>query len=743
MEIRVHSRFTRLCLANGYLISAQLLRAVLLTVAAFSMAVASACHASVAHLPQQNRWVLETNRTACVLGVDGDGRLRNLYWGAKLQDHDYRSGEFRARFEYPAWGGGLMHESCFKATFADGVRDVVFKYVSHDVREDGLTITLKDIGYDLWVDLVYRVHEGTDLIEKWSVIRNKSSRDVVLESAQSGVWHFPEGREYRLTHLAGRWGKETQVIREPVRQGKKILESRIGKTSHQENPWFAIDAEGLATENHGAVWFGALGWSGNWRLTFERDERDHVQVVGGYNPFDFEWPLKSGEQLKTPPFYGGYTGGGFGEASRLMHRLIRDEILSGGAHPELRRVMYNHWYSTTFDVSEASLRPVVEKAASLGVELFVMDDGWFGKRNDSKAGLGDWVPNPEKFPEGLGPLIRNVESHGMKFGIWVEPEMVNPDSDLYRSHPNWVINFPGRPRTLMRHQLQLNIARDEVREHLFQVLDTLLTENRIDYVKWDMNRYMSEPGWPEVAPGEQRKLYVKYIWNLYHLFDRLREKHPNVVWETCSGGGGRVDLGILERSEQAWTSDNTDPLDRLKIQEGFTFAYPPKAMMGWVTDVPNHMNGRVTSLEYRFLVSMMGSFGLSVNFDRHWTEEDLVQARQLIALYKQIRETVQHGDLFRLMSPREGSLTAAEYVSGDGSQVAVFVFLHSRQFGDRTLPVRLQGLDSDACYVVEREAGSKLPGKQRTFSGAYLENRGLSLDLGGDFDASLIVLKRQ
>jgi len=699
------------------------------------------CLASVSYYPAANRWALETANTSYLLGVNSDGRLECLYWGMKLGEGDYRSGVFREQDEYPAWGGGLTTEPALKATFPDGVRDLSLKYLSHNLTDDLLTITLKDIGYDLLVDLEYRVFPSRDILAKRAVIRNQTGKPVVLESAQSAVWNLPEGTDYRMTYLVGRWGNETQVTQEELRQGRKIIESRIGKTSHMANPWFAMDA-GDADETDGRVWFGALGWSGNWSFVAEKDEGGRVRLVGGYNPFDFDYCLAAGETLDTPLFYGGFTSSGFGEASRILHRFIRGEILPVSSRTQLLPVMYNHWYSTTFDVSEASLTPVAEQAAKLGIEIFVMDDGWFGARNDDRAGLGDWFPNPQKFPQGLGPLIRRVNDLGMKFGIWVEPEMVNPDSDLFRAHPDWIINFPGRPKTQMRNQYNLNLARTEVREYLFGVLDKLLSENHIEYVKWDMNRHFSEPGWPEAGPDNQRRLYVEYVRNLYDLFDRLRAKHPRVIWETCSGGGGRIDLGILKRAEQAWTSDNTDPFDRLRIQEGFTYAYPPKIMMSWVTDSPDSMNRRSTSLDYRFLVSMMGSLGISVNFNQGWTPDDLVRSRELISYYKSIRPSVQEGDLYRLASPRTGDLTALNYVSPASGQVVVFAFRHSQQFRKEAPPVRLQGLEEAARYRVSGQANDRLLGSQKEFSGAYLMEQGLRFGLRGDFDAASVTLDR-
>ncbi|MDX2152570.1 MAG: alpha-galactosidase [Bryobacteraceae bacterium] len=703
--------------------------------------------AGVRHLADRSLFVLETERTSYVVGVNESKQVQLVYWGAKVADSDLsaarRSGGFAfensdgmSAEEYAGFGGLRFVEPALKATFADGVRDVVLRYVSHEIKGETLEIRVKDIERALDVSLVYTAYPAQDIIKRSARITNRTPGKVVLESAQSATWHVPQGR-YRLSYLTGRWAGETNLVREPVNPGKKILESRRGNTSHQFNPWFALDES--ATETAGNVWFGALGWSGNWKIVVERTPNDATQVTGGYNDFDFAYPLAAGESLETPPFYGGFSGAGFGAASRLMHRFERSQLAPDRAAPKPRPVLYNSWEATEFHVTEEGQKALATKAAKLGVELFVMDDGWFGARDHDRAGLGDWFVNKKKFPNGLKPLISHVQSLGMKFGIWVEPEMINPDSDLYRAHPDWVIHFPGRPRTETRNQLILNMAREDVKEHIFKVLDALLTENDIAFIKWDMNRHVTEPGWPAVAPSEQRKIWVQYVRNVYEIIDRLRAKHPKLEIESCSGGGGRVDYGILTRVDQVWTSDNTEAFDRLKIQEGFSFAYSPKVMMDWVTDVPN-MNGRVTPLAYRFHVAMQGSLGIGGDLNK-WPEQDLGLAAKMVELYKSIRGTVQEGELYRLHSPREGALTANFYVSPDGKRGVLFAFLDHQQFRRMLPPLSLKGLDAKASYRV-RSFDKKLMGSKETQSGAWLMNRGLDLRLGGDYDSTVVVFER-
>jgi alpha-galactosidase len=696
-------------------------------------------------------WLLTTAHSSYAMGVAEDGALRNLYWGAPLWRIDDLAAPARRRDlssfdprqmleneEFPGWGGPRFYEPSLKVTRADGNRDLVLKYVSHRAADNGVDITLRDIRDAIEVTLHYRVYPAQGVISRHATIHNGTSAPITLESAQSGAWYLPAGDGYQLTYLTGRWAAETQVNHEPIHEGMKVLESRKGHTSHNVNPWFAIDG-GDASEESGRVWFGALAWSGNWRITVEQTAYRQVRVTGGLNTFDFAYPLAAGESLDTPVFYAGFSEHGFGGASRMLHRFEREQILPGGATSRLRPVLYNSWEATTFRVDEPGQKALAEKAAKLGVELFVMDDGWFGARNNDRAGLGDWTVNPQKFPQGLKPLIDHVNSLGMDFGLWVEPEMVNADSDLYRKHPDWVIGFEGRPRSELRNQMVLNLARSDVRDYIFGVLDRLATEYNVRYFKWDMNRAVSEPGWPDAGPTGGRKLWVDYVRNLYDIIDRLRAKHPKLEIESCSGGGGRVDLGILRRVEEVWPSDNTEAFDRLRIQEGFSMAYAPKIMSAWVTDVPN-MNGRSAPLMFRFLTAMQGALGIGANLNK-WTAQDEKVAGQMIALYKRVRPTVQAGELYRLFSPRAGDFTANEYVAGDGKQAVVFAFRHSQQYNTAVPTVRLRGLDPQALYKVDATEG-KLLDRQQQVSGAYLMSVGLNLNLRADYDAAAVVLER-
>jgi alpha-galactosidase len=698
---------------------------------------------------------LDAGETTYSFGVNDKGELQTIYWGGRLVGNEQiaspRAGREAASFdssanttpkEYAGWGGGLYVEPALKVSFANGNRDLELRYFSDTQDAGNLTVVLKDISEDVYVQLHYSIDPATGIVGRSSTIENKTRTPVTVQQAAAATWNLPHADDYTLRYLTGRWAGEWQLQQRPVQPGATILESRRGSTGHQNNPWFAIQRGATSDEESGEVWFGALAWSGSWRITVEQDQVRQVRVTGGYNPFDFSYKLAPGEKLDTPVFYAGHTAHGMGEASRLMHRFELAKILPQAPKPRPRPVIYNSWEATGFAVDEPGQTALAEKAAGIGVERFVMDDGWFGARNTDRAGLGDWTVNSTKFPHGLRPLIDKVHALGMDFGLWVEPEMVNPDSDLYRKHPDWVLNFPGRPQTEGRNQLVLNLARPDVRAYVYGFLDKLLAENQIAFLKWDYNRNWSEPGWPAVAADEQQKVYVEYVRNLYSILHDLRQKHPGVEIESCSGGGGRVDLGILSFTDEVWPSDNTDPFDRLRIQDGFTYAYTPGVMMAWVTDSPNWVNNRTTSVAYRFLSSMQGSLGVGANLNK-WSDSDFATAKDLIASYKRVRETVQHGNLFRLISPENGSeFSATETVAQDGHEAVFFAFLHSSSMFYPYPRIFLKGLQPSAQYRASAISGALVKGSPETASGAYWMEHGAEVDLRGDFQAAAFRLER-
>jgi len=688
---------------------------------------------------------LDGGHVTYALGVDDKGYLQPLYWGPEIDAQaplqarvstelsGFDPAGMQTAQEFPGQGEGLVTDPGIKVTFADGNRDLVLKYRAHRIEGAVLAIELADIARPLSVTLRYAIDESTGVVTRSATVRNDGRQPVRVEALASATLTLPGASDYRLHFLSGRHAAEWSQHTVPLSPALTVLESRRGSVGHGNQPWLAISRQGQTTEEAGPVWFGALGWSGSFRLSAQADNIGRVRVAAGFNSYDFAWSLKPGEALDTPPFYAGFSPGGFGGASRAFHRFQMARIIPGGERAPLRPVLYNSWEATAFDVTAEGQMKLAERAAGLGVERFVVDDGWFGERHDDKAGLGDWTVNPRKFPQGLKPLIDKVHALGMSFGLWFEPEMVNRDSALYRAHPDWVLNFPGRPRTEGRNQLVLNLARTDVRDHLLGVLDKLLRENDIQFIKWDYNRNWTEPGWPE-AGADQQRVYVDYVRNLYHILAELRRRHPGVEIETCSGGGGRIDTGIMALTDQAWTSDNTDPFDRLGIQDGFTMAYAPAVMMAWVTDAPNWANGRTTSLDFRFLSAMQGGLGIGADLTK-WNDAEAATAGRWIAAYKGIRATVQRGDLYRLVRPVSGAdQTATFYVAPDRGQAVLFAMQRGSQWKDQWAPLRLAGLDPARTYAVRVLGGGPLPeGVPARASGAWWMNQGLNLRLRGDY----------
>jgi alpha-galactosidase len=730
-------------------------------------------------------WLLRMRSTAYAFGLAEDGAaLRHLYWGpdvprqavAGLLDdarreppgQRYRTWALERPDEYVPWGGLRFDEPSLKAEFADGTRAVEWRYAGQRVSRDGAAVTLEvdlaDTEYDLAVTLAYRVYDGFDVLERWAALRNTGAADpIVIRQAHAANWWLPPRERWRLRYLHGNWGAETQLAEAALGPGKFVLESRRGTTSHQFSPWFSLDPGAAATEESGEVWSGELAWSGSWKLVFELTSAGRLHVGGGWNEFDWSQHVAPGQALVLPSFAALHTSCGFGGASREWHAWQRACVLGRGdrtglvtprwharsrepaaaapaaaapAGPALRPVLYNSWEATSFAVTQEGQERLAEIAARIGVECFVVDDGWFRGRHHDHAGLGDWTVDRSKFPRGLGPLARRVSELGLRFGIWVEPEMVNPDSDLYRAHPDWVYHFGRRTRSQRRNQLVLNLARPDVADYLYQALDRLLSGDDIQFVKWDMNRPFSEPGWPAEAGRDPERAWVEHVRSLYAIIDALRAAHPGVDFESCSGGGGRADLGILGRVEQVWTSDNTDAWDRVAIQEGFTQAYAPSVMMAWVTDSPNFLTGRRLPMSFRFHVAMAGSLGIGADLTR-WTEAEAAEAAALVAVYKQVRPVVQRGLLYRLASARADPLGAHQYVTADGAEAVVLAWWGPGQCGPGLPRLRLAGLADGARYLD--------PATGARHWGAALAGSGLDLPAGpeSDFGSALVRLVRQ
>ncbi|MCR5762258.1 MAG: alpha-galactosidase [Treponema sp.] len=565
-------------------------------------------------------------------------------------------------------------------------------YVSDDSEADTLEIDLKDPNTGLLVTLSYTVWKSLDVICRHAVFKC-GSKPLSLRKALSASIDFPHSR-YKMMQLSGAHARERHVILRNLVPGMQGIESRRGMSSHQQNPFLALLSDKTGESNGEAFGFN-LVYSGNFLAQIEVDQWGMARLQMGINPFNFDWKLKDGEEFCTPEVVMVRSESGIGGMSRTFHDLYRKNLCRGKWRDAERPVVINNWEATYFNFDVKKLFSLADTAAKEGVELFVLDDGWFGKRNDDRSSLGDWIVNKGKLPNGLEEVSDGIHKRGMKFGLWFEPEMISPDSDLYRSHPDWAFHVEGRNPVLGRHQLVLNLGKEEVVDYLLERLSDILSTAHIDYVKWDFNRSVSD-----MYLNASHKFYL----GLYRLLGILTSRFPEVLFESCSGGGGRFDAGILYYMPQTWTSDNTDALSRIPIQMGTSLVYPASAMSCHVSAVPNHQVGRLTSLSSRGHVAMAGTFGYELDLNL-LSELELAEIKSQIAWYKKIRGTVQFGDLYRIECPwnytaaaESSRYSAWEHVSKDKKQAVVTIVWQYAEANPEYINVPLQGLDPDAKY---------------------------------------------
>ncbi|MEU5363946.1 alpha-galactosidase [Streptomyces sp. NPDC005925] len=692
--------------------------------------------------------LLRTAASCYVLRLDtAAGTVRHIHWGAPLPladaarlpdwaDHDNSfAGRLDGVEEYPVEGGARFGTPALEVRFADGSSPVEPQVEGVRIVDEGhLAVSLRDRARPLAWELHYRVPPGADVIERWTELTHTAGPDapalLVLRCA-SAHWPMPPRHAWRLSSVHGGWSSESRLERSVPAVGETTLTSRRGHTGHHANPWVMLDP-GHTGEEYGEVWATALATSGSWRLTIQRTAAGRVGVVASRGHEGVGVSLEPGQRHRTPVSVAAYATGGFGGASRAFHTYVRRHVLP---HPhETRPVLYNSWEATSFEVSEENQRALARRAAALGAELFVVDDGWFAGRDDDRSGLGDWTPHRRRFPRGLRPLADEVHGLGMAFGLWVEPEMVNADSDLYRRHPDWVLHLPDRSPTELRHQLVLDFSRQDVTDWAYGRLRELVDANDVDFLKWDFNRSFTEAG-VHAGGRDARRVYVEHAEGLNRLLDRLRADVPHLRVESCAGGGGRIDLSILRRTDQVWTSDNTDAVDRLTIHHGFSQVYPAAVMSAWVTDSPNPLTGRKVPLRFRFHCAMAGVLGIGGDLTR-WTPEETHEAERLVTLYKDIRDLVQHGHQYRLLAPGDGPLTAVQYADAEAERVVVFLWRPTTSFTSAHPPLRLRGLDATAGYRDE-DTGAQ-------WSGATLTGFGLPLpDMPpGDCSSAVVRLRR-
>lgn len=699
--------------------------------------------------------LLHAGGTGYVLRVDGAaGTVRLVHWGAPLpledalalREPDFVGSSFHSPLdgteELALEGQVRFALPALDVRYADGTSSVEPAVDGYGVREDGdsaqLTVSLRDAGRPLKWELHYRVRGDCPVIERWTEILHTGTPQeppLSLVRHAAAQWNLPVLPAYRMSSVHGQWAGEFQLRRTPLAVGETTLTSRRGHTGHQSNPWLALDA-GDATEECGEVWTVALATAGSWRMTAVRSAEGRCSVLGGSGHEGVEISLSPGESWTTPVSTGQYTPGGFGGASRAYHAYVREHVLP--APGERRPVLYNSWEATAFDVTFDGQRELAELAARVGAELFVVDDGWFGARDSDRAGLGDWTPRPSAFPDGLRPLADHVHGLGMRFGLWVEPEMVSPDSDLFRERPGWVLHLPDRTAHTLRNQLVLDFSRPEVTDWALDWLLRTVDACGVDFLKWDFNRSFTEAGSVGRRP-DGRRIFIEHALGAHRVLDRLRAARPALRIETCSGGGGRVDLASLAHTDQAWASDNTDAVDRLSIQYGFSQLYPAQVMGAWVTDSPNPHTGRAVPLRFRLHSAMAGALGIGGDLTR-WPESDLNETTEYIARYKAVRSTIQTGDLYRLGSPADGS-HCAQYVARDGGESVVLQWRPGP--AERTaLPrLKLRGLDPNAVYRIDDDSGAVPAGTKHR--GAALAAYGVAAQLPpGGYASRMLTLRR-
>ena len=675
-----------------------------------------------------NIFILETENTHYVIGIDETGYNHHIHWGKKCNPDDYyiiTVGDENSNHtmldeykqEITPYGQTMYRDCDIKAEFDDKCREINLKYIGSSSTDDTLSLTFSDKYYPLEITLHYQIFDGLDIIKRYTTLRNTGAGRIDFEKISSAQFSLPSVKPYTFRNTNGAWGGEFIETNTVLDGGYAVFETRKGASNHNNSPYFI--AYQNADEHSGDVYFASLAYSGNFKVSCSRDLYGISRVILGMNDFDFSHTLNSGESFDTPPVYCGHTQG-FGDMTRQMNRFCVQHLLPKQFNQETLPVLYNSWEATGFAVNAKQQIELAKLAAKMGVELFVMDDGWFGQRKDDHAGLGDWYVNEEKFPNGLDELINAVNELGMDFGIWVEPEMVNADSDLFRKHPEWSYHYPHREACELRNQLVLNMTREDVQNYIFKMLDELLSKHNIKYIKWDMNRPFSETG----AENLQNPKMYSYLHTMavYNIVDRLKEKHPDVAIESCASGGGRCDLGALSHYDQAWTSDNTDGIDRMTIQKGYSLLRPAKTMRAWVTDIEGI--NKPCSLDFRFAVAMQGSLGIGGDLTKY-NDEDLEICRKNIAFYKTFRDIVQFGDLYRILDIERDEVLLNQYVTADKSKSVAFLLANGTRFYKKRMPVRFDGLDNCRNYRLT------IDGKTYEKSGAYLMNCGIILQIRG------------
>ena len=694
---------------------------------------------------------LDTATSSYIFEIYEENYIVHLYYGAKIPDCNVTQLKYRGSFpsfspnninvsdpmfspdvtplEYSGEGTGDFRSAAVAVRNADGNNSTDFRYKSHKiyggkpaieglpalyVENDADAQTLELLAEDsvtgVQAVLYYTVFENLGAMTRSVKIINASDRPVEIEKVYSSCVEF-HTHDYELLTLYGKWGKERSLERRALAHGRQLVSSKRGSSSHHHNPFAAIVDKG-ATEDYGSAYGFNLVYSGNFAFEAEVNQFAGTRVLMGINPDGFGWKLEPGSSFSSPEVVMVYSANGIGEMSRIFHRLYRKHLIRGKWKDIKRPLLINNWEATGMEFTGEQLVTFAERAAELGIDMLVMDDGWFGNRDSDRCALGDWTVNEQKLGGTLSEFIEKINALGLKFGIWYEPEMISRDSELYRAHPDWCIHVPGREKSIARYQYVLDYSRQDVRDYIFGEMYKVLSANKIDYLKWDFNRNLTEVGSAQLPPERQKEVFHRFVLGTYEVMDRLTKAFPDMLIENCSGGGGRFDPGMLYYSPQIWTSDNTDPIERLSIQFGTSMCYPASTMGAHVSA------SRRTGYETKGNVALWGSFGYELDPNK-FTEEDKKIVKQQVGEYHKYYDVIHFGDLYRLISPSENPFRAAwEFVSEDKTE-ALLTSVVMRKPEDRALFIKLKGLDPDKYYIDEDT--------DEVYSGALLMNAGLCI----------------
>ncbi len=709
---------------------------------------------------------LDTEKSTYVMGVSPEGFLGHIYYGDRLfmeadnyllrmEEPPYTPSVNKREksafldffpMEYPTGGIGDYRESCLNIRNAAGNMGCELHYTGHEIYKgkkglkglpasfatedeaETLEITLKDADLDLEVVLSYTAFEKENVITRSVRVQNQGKEDLRIEKILSACLDM-DNENFSMLSLHGTWARERHIQTGELHYGKQVISSARGESSHQEHPFIALVTNGTEQEN-GKVYAMHFVYSGNFMAETELCQFDNLRMTMGINPEEFSWLLTPGEEFQAPEVVIVYSGNGLGAMTRSYHDFYRNHLIRSKFKYEKRPILINNWEATYFDFNTDKLLDIAREAKKCGIEMLVMDDGWFGKRNFDNCSLGDWKVNEEKITGGLKHLVDEVNKIGLQFGIWFEPEMISPDSDLYRAHPDWAIQIQGREATQSRNQYVLDFSRPEVRDYAYECVASVLRSANIAYVKWDMNRQLSDLGSSYLPKERQQELFHRYVLGVYELQERLVTEFPDLLLENCSGGGARFDPGMLYYSPQIWCSDNTDAVERLMIQEGSALIYPLSVIGAHVSDCPNHSVGRVTPFETRGHVALAGTFGYELDITKI-PEEDRALIPEQTATYNKYRHLIQQGEYYRIASYRENHKYDCWALSSQDKKEVLVTYVqvlgvpnsHSRK-------VFLRGFDPKVTY--------RLEGTEETYTGEMLMKGGfLMKDFWGDFKSRL------